>query len=454
MYIHWLKRGLTAVFLVLAASACLASQTVTLDRFEDSSQWYFTDGGEFPGAKGSISCESDGRLSLNYDFTNGGQYVAAIYNGSTLPEMASFRVNLWSATDCRICYRIVDANGRIFQSDCQNLKAKTKIALTIPLSGHWINAWGGTPTPQPVLPVKQLIIMACNASECPKMGTIYLSNLEGVSTSTAKFYSSRERRATPVIVDKTSPLLKKRAKSLYYPEAKIGDITATVGYNGLDEGFNDARDLRVYDKEKLILGYWGRIGLTGETEYYNPLDIKVQAAKINGRDVWQWGNTDSRTGFAHMCRTSFDAKGITSTVYFRFLKAHDGKVVLPYCPPEGAVKYYGGTGAAGDEYGLILPATKATKAEYDMGDMKLSCLFSAAKPASMTFRDGETIWSYVMKGLSKFSYIEVAPQNGKAFPAGYENAIQLRFTWDASPKHPASIEACTWDDGVNMTDRH
>ncbi len=451
MSLYWFKRSLAVVLLVLAASACLASQTVTLDRFEYSSQWYFSNGGEFPGANGSIACKSDGRLSLNYDFTKGGEYVAAGYSGSTPPEMQEFRVNIWSTNDCRICYRILDANGRTFQGDYRDLKANTKVALTLPVSGHWINAWDGTPTPQPVLPVRQLCIMACNTSEYPKTGAIFLGNLEGVSASATKLYSSQERRATPLTADKTSRLMQKMAKSLYYPEAKVGEISATVGYNGPDETVDDVRDLRVYCKDKLILGYWGRIGLTGKTEYYNPMNIKVQSAKVNGRDVWQWGNTDSRTGFAHMCRTSIDAKGITSTVYFRFLKAHDGKVVLSYCPPEGTVKYFGGTGAEGDEYGLIFPEANASKAEYDLGDRKLSCLFSVAKPAGMTLHDGETRWSHVMGGFHKFSYIEIAPPNGKAFPAGYENAVQLRSAWDASAKHPASIEACTWDDGVNLS---
>lgn len=259
-----------------------------------------------------------------------------------------------------------------------------------------------------------------------------------------------ERPSTPFTSDKTFTILSK-AKALYYPEAKVGDITATVGYNGLNEMFDDARDLRVYSKDEMIFAYWGRIGLTGKTEYYNPMDIKVRAAKVNGRNIWQWGNTDSRTGFAHMCRTSIDAKGITSTVYFKFLKAHDGKVILPFSPPEGTVTYFGGTGAPGSEYGIISPETKATKAEYDLGGKKLSCLFSVAKPAGMTLRDGESRWSQVLGGVRKFSYIEILPPNGKEFPAGYENAVQVRITWDAKAKHPSSIEACTWDDGVNIS---
>ncbi len=450
MSLHWLNRSLAVVLLAFSASACFAMQTVLLDNFEDSSQWNFSNGGEYPGAKGSIACNSDGRLSLNYDFTNGGQYVETIYSGSTPPEMQEFHVNIWPTNDCRICYRIVDANGRTFEAESQHFEAGSKNAVTIPLSGHWINAWGGTPTPQPVLPVKQLSIMACRYDACPKAGTLFLSNLEGVSTSAVKLYSSQERRATPLAPDKTSPLLKK-AKSLYYPEAKVGDITATVGYNGSDERFNDVRDLRVYDKDKLLLAFWGRVGLSGKTEYYNPMNTKVQAAKINGRDVWQWGNTDSRTGFTHICRTSFDAKGITSTIYFRFLKAHDGKLVLPFCPPEGTVKYLGATGGAGAEYGLVFPSTKATKAEYVLGDRKLSCLFSVAKPTGVTLHDGEMTWSHILCSFSKFSYIEIAPPNGTEFPSGYENAVQLRFTWDSSAKHPASIEACTWDDGVDLT---
>ncbi|HEX2949994.1 MAG TPA: sugar-binding protein, partial [Armatimonadota bacterium] len=326
--------------------------------------------------------------------------------------------------------------------------------LTLPVSGKWAGAWGGrTATPQPVLPVKQVWVMLCKGNGLPLTGTVLLDDVSATGDNLGDFHLVSTRRAIPVVPGPTSAMFNGSTPWVYYPdEVTAGELHASLGYNGLGEGPCDLRDLRVAWKNTQVLAFWGRIGLTGSTQYYNPVDIKAQTATVHGHTVWQWGNTDSRTGLQHVCRTSFDKDGITSTIYLRFRKAHDGKILLPFCPPQNVpTAFLGGTGMPDDTYGFASPIARTSRVEYTLGTRKLVFLFAASQPQGVTFTTGDTHWTQVLRGSRTFSKLEIAPPDGKTFPAGYTNAIQLRMTWDTQAVHPKSIEACTWDSGINLS---
>ncbi|HEX2950466.1 MAG TPA: hypothetical protein VHV83_13030, partial [Armatimonadota bacterium] len=167
MMIRALAIGIT---LLLGLSAW-AAQTVLLDSCEDLSQWKFSNGGEFPGAQGGIEPQHEGTqgaVQLRYDFTKGGQYVAALYAGVIPPSLQAFQLHVRPEQDCRINYRVVDSNDRIYQATEQTVEGLSPQTLTLPVSGKWAGAWGGrTATPQPVLPVKQVWVMLCKGNGLP-----------------------------------------------------------------------------------------------------------------------------------------------------------------------------------------------------------------------------------------------------------------------------------------------
>ena len=74
--------------------------------------WKFTNGSEFPGAKGKYESR-DGLLSLSGDFTGGGRYVGVVSRGRLPPfrELA-FRVRGEAG---RITLRCLDAEGQTHQ---------------------------------------------------------------------------------------------------------------------------------------------------------------------------------------------------------------------------------------------------------------------------------------------------------------------------------------------------
>jgi uncharacterized protein (TIGR03382 family) len=129
---------------------------VTLDDFESanlSGTWRFSNGGEFPGATGSIGYGAGrtGRgLVLGYDFTGGGAYVAADLSLTT-PLVAS-GIGFWvrSPAGAQVRLRVTDDTGQTFQYElARPLQASDPAQwyrLGADLSsaqGHWSGANDG-----------------------------------------------------------------------------------------------------------------------------------------------------------------------------------------------------------------------------------------------------------------------------------------------------------------------
>ncbi len=84
-------------------------------------RWQFSNGPEFPGAKGSFERSKVAAHSgifggkLTFDFTGGGNYVAAILNLKDAADIKEVRLWINNATGNHITFRYTDATGQTLQ---------------------------------------------------------------------------------------------------------------------------------------------------------------------------------------------------------------------------------------------------------------------------------------------------------------------------------------------------
>ena len=139
----------------LVGSVLAAGGATSLEDFEEAYQparWTFSNGPEFPGAKGSFARATDaahaGRFGgkLTFDFTGGGNYVGAILRlpesgpGATGP-WGGLRVWLHRPEGHDVILRYGDASGQTFQKPVE-CPAGRWVRVTVPFSG-WTVHWGG-----------------------------------------------------------------------------------------------------------------------------------------------------------------------------------------------------------------------------------------------------------------------------------------------------------------------
>lgn len=172
----WLCHLLLA--LPLAAAAVAAPPLVLDDGARLSWKWQFLNGGEFPGAQGSLQAAPAGFL-LAYDFTKGGKYVAAARNLALSGRVTAFSLKVEPAQDCLVFFRLTDANSRTFEAAGPPLKGKVATTLTLlPLDAPWRAGWGGKAgctvlTP----PVKTIQLCIANDQGLPNRGTLAIREL-------------------------------------------------------------------------------------------------------------------------------------------------------------------------------------------------------------------------------------------------------------------------------------
>ncbi|HXQ80342.1 MAG TPA: hypothetical protein VN775_03455 [Opitutaceae bacterium] len=116
---HRLIRLLPAGILAMMTRAAVAD--VLIDNFEGRSSpapWAFSNGPEFPGAKGSLALGagySGQGAQLAYDLSSGGNYTAA-YLALPTP-LAAAAISLWLRTPSNVLVvlRVTDSTGQVFQ---------------------------------------------------------------------------------------------------------------------------------------------------------------------------------------------------------------------------------------------------------------------------------------------------------------------------------------------------
>src|SRR4051812_46553884 len=132
---------LLPLILVGAAWSVGAASEVPLDACRDLAAWRFSDGGEFPGAKGSLAVGSEG-IDIGYDFSGGGSYVAAEYVGPFPPEVIGIDASVSCDRPCAVGWRWRDATGRVHQGAGCDVPAGG-MDLRVERAGPWATAWGG-----------------------------------------------------------------------------------------------------------------------------------------------------------------------------------------------------------------------------------------------------------------------------------------------------------------------
>lgn len=147
----------------ILATACIAftnlyGGTVLLNPTENMTEWWVYNGPEFPGASGKILTDPDnGKVTLHANFTQKSQYVTAVYRPELPKGIEMFHFLVVPSHRIEVSYRLVDANGRSFQSRRTWLEPGKETRLLLDLRGEWPEKWGGKQeTDQPKLPLKEL----------------------------------------------------------------------------------------------------------------------------------------------------------------------------------------------------------------------------------------------------------------------------------------------------------
>lgn len=427
-----------------------AQQIVPLQVDGVTTQWAFGNGGEFPGAKGSLKQDSR-TVTLDYDFTGGGAYVCANNQGVTPPETQDFQITARSDQQCRVSYRITDANGRVFQGATSTLEANQAQTLTMPCRGSWQSAWGGSkPTDQPEQPVQMLWVLVYNDEYMPKTGHVLLSEYKAIIDPSQPVQILGAKRTASPFSSVKLPLLK--AGWCYFPkEQKLGKYRVVMGYNEPGENANDARDLRIISAQgQLITGLWGRLQVTGSSEYVTPTDFAIQTGKLNGSEQWQWEHTDQRLGFQQLVSTSITPGGINSTIYVRFLRAHKGSIRMPFTLPNGQIDMMAGDGSAQNAYTRVLFPSQVTRLDYQATDGTLSMHLACANPKGISLTIEPKAFAHMFRSEQQTAVVELSPPADGVFPAGYVNAVQLRVGYAPGTPLPRQIAAPAWPDRVDI----
>ncbi len=109
--------------------------------------WEFSNGPEWPGARGALEWRStggrdnDGVLVLSYDFEGGGHYTAALVKLPADPPVVAVRLWVKKPAANLMIFRAVDAEGETFQKELR-FDYEGWQQLEIGLEG-WIHRWGG-----------------------------------------------------------------------------------------------------------------------------------------------------------------------------------------------------------------------------------------------------------------------------------------------------------------------
>lgn len=175
---------MVAVFLVYNMAVALEPAKEQLAENFDSTwseeRWTFSNGGEFPGAKGSFERLEEAAHAdkfggrLNFNFTGGGNYVAAILKLTNAPDIKGVRLWLKNPSGNQITFRYSDQSGQTLQ----------KIAV-LPPYGEWAEVefecwewsghWGGANDGIVHGPPKQIAILVKNTAR--KEGKLFIDDI-------------------------------------------------------------------------------------------------------------------------------------------------------------------------------------------------------------------------------------------------------------------------------------
>ncbi len=147
-------------------------------------RWTFSNGAEFPGAKGSFArteaAAHSGRFGgeLRFDFAGGGRYVSALLR---MPEGGEAASGEWNALRLwlhrpeghEVQFRYTDAGGQTFQKPVE-CPAGRWAEVTIPF-GQWASHWGGANDGKPQPPPRTLALVLDHGQQ--QTGVLWFDDL-------------------------------------------------------------------------------------------------------------------------------------------------------------------------------------------------------------------------------------------------------------------------------------
>jgi len=151
-------------------------------------RWTFSNGAEFPGARGSFErareAARNGRWGgrLAFDFTGGGNYVAAILRLDKAPDIAAVRLWVKQPRGNRLTFRYTDQTGQTLQRGFTARDGEWAEAF-IAMSG-WTCHWGGANDGVVHGPPKQIAFLVDNAAV--PTGEVWLDDIRLVVGKPAK----------------------------------------------------------------------------------------------------------------------------------------------------------------------------------------------------------------------------------------------------------------------------
>lgn len=157
------------VFLAACVRVQPADVVLTVEDFEGAwaeGRWAFSPGQEFPGAKGSFGrareAARNGRWGgrLAFDFTGGGNYVAAILRLDDAPDVAAVRLLVRQPRGNRLTFRYTDQTGQTLQRGFLAREGEWAEAF-IPMAA-WTGHWGGANDGVVHGPPKQVAFLVAN----------------------------------------------------------------------------------------------------------------------------------------------------------------------------------------------------------------------------------------------------------------------------------------------------
>lgn len=154
----------------LGASRLPAAADVRVDL---ANGWNGNTGREFPGAVGGVTSAPDGKqVAIAYDFTNGGQYIAASHALENVEALSTVKLKVVGPGHMSVGLK--DASGQDFLFHV-GMTASDEQTYTLNLAKP-NKAWGGAEDKVMHFPLRSIRILANKKPEIPK-GTLVIREI-------------------------------------------------------------------------------------------------------------------------------------------------------------------------------------------------------------------------------------------------------------------------------------
>ena len=158
--------------------AATAGDEVLLPVTDARGKWKFTNGPEFKGATGSIDIPKvdDQPLTIKYDFSAGGYYVAAIKNLDPKLNISTLSMKI-SGDSPYINMRLIDKTGQVFQYKLGKPDKNGILQLDM-LKTKASGSWGGAKDYKIHPPLSSIWILVDNQDPQKRVGAVDIHNIQ------------------------------------------------------------------------------------------------------------------------------------------------------------------------------------------------------------------------------------------------------------------------------------